>query len=401
MGRRIAFNMTLLITSIFGIGVSFAGSWGAVCLLFALLGFGVGGNLPVDGALFLEFLPDASSSLLTLLSVWWPIGQLASSLIAWLFIAHWPADQGWRHFIFTIGIITFVMFFTRFFVFHLFESPKFLLSRGRQTEAVAVIHGIAYRNNKKTWLTEDIMDAVADDAASAAPRRLSTTRVLKDKLASFSGERIRPLFSNRKLGLATALVWFSWATIGMGYPLFNAFLPQYLSHGGSSAGVALESAATEITGETYRNYAITSIVGVPGSLLAAYTVDLKSPFLGRRGTLAISTFVSAVFLFVFVKFGKSPTSQLAFSCVEAFTQNIMYGVLYAFTPEIFPAPVRGAGTGVASFLNRATGLLAPVIAATIPGDGSTAPIYLSGALIFAAFIGICLIPIETRGRQRL
>ena len=27
-------------------------------------------------------------------------------------------------------------------------------------------------------------------------------------------------------------------------------------------------------------------------------------------------------------------SQLAFSCVEAFAQNIMYGVLYAFTPEI-------------------------------------------------------------------
>ncbi len=128
---------------------------------------------------------------------------------------------------------------------------------------------------------------------------------------------------------------------------------------------------------------------------------MKSPFLGRRGTLAISTFVSAIFLFIFVQFGKSSTSQLAFSCVEAFTQNIMYGVLYAFTPEIFPAPVRGAGTGVASFLNRATGLMAPVIAATIPGDGTTAPIYLSGALIFAAFIGICLIPIETRGRQRL
>jgi hypothetical protein len=79
----------------------------------------------------------------------------------------------------------------------------------------------------------------------------------------------------------------------------------------------------------------------------------------------------------------------------------MYGVLYAFTPEIFPAPVRGAGTGVASFLNRATGLLAPIIAATVPGDGTTAPVYLSAALILAAFVGICVIPIETRGRQRL
>ena len=34
------------------------------------------------------------------------------------------------------------MFICRFFLFHLFESPKFLLSRGRQAEAVATVHGI-------------------------------------------------------------------------------------------------------------------------------------------------------------------------------------------------------------------------------------------------------------------
>jgi MFS family permease len=405
MGRRIAFNVTLLITSVFGIASAYASSWGGVCVLFGALGFGVGGNLPVDGALFLEFLPDASSSLLTLLSVWWPIGQLVSSLFAWFFIAHWPSDQGWRHFVFTIGIVTLVMFIIRFFIFRLFESPKYLLSRGRQAEAVAVVHGIAYRNNAKTWLTSDILDAVVDDASVAhvPSQGISTTGIIKNKLATFSGDRLRPLFSNRKLGLATALIWFSWATIGMGYPLFNAFLPQYLSHGGSSTTPSTPEAVTasDITVDTYKNYAITSIAGVPGSLLAAYTVDMKSPFLGRRGTLAISTFISAIFLFLFAEYGKTPGSQLAFSCVEAFAQNIMYGVLYAFTPEIFPAPVRGAGTGVASFLNRVTGLAAPILAATIPGDGATTPIYLSGMLILGAFLGICCIPIETRGRQRL
>lgn len=56
---------------------------------------------------------------------------------------------------------------------------------------------------------------------------------------------------------------------------------------------------------------------------------------------------------------------------------------------------------MASFLNRVTGLVAPILAANIPGDGTTTPIYLSAALIFAAFVGMVLIPIETRGRQRL
>jgi len=408
MGRRIAFNLTLLITSIFGTLAAYAPNWPTVCFLFGLMGTGVGGNLPVDGALFLEFLPDASSSLLTLLSVWWPVGQLVSSLFAWYFITGWPVEQGWRLFIATVGVVTFVMFLIRFGLFHLFESPKYLLSQGRQAEAVAVVHGIAYRNGKKTWLTEDILDAVVDvEDTERAPTRFSASSVLKQNLSSFSLDHIQPLFQNRKLGLTTGLIWFCWATIGMGYPLFNAFLPQYLSHGGDDAStsvttVAMRAAAESATpAETYRNYIIISIAGVPGSLLAAYLVDHKSPWLGRKGTLAISTFVSAMFLYLFVALGHTPTSQLIFTSVEAFCQNIMYGVLYAFTPEIFPAPVRGAATGVASFLNRVTGLLAPLLAANVPGDGTTAPVYLSAALILAAFVGMVLIPIETRGRQRL
>ncbi|KAM5352423.1 hypothetical protein ACJ41O_005146 [Fusarium nematophilum] len=410
LGRRIAFNTTLLITSVFGITAAYAQSWGGVCFFFAALGFGVGGNLPVDGALFLEFLPDASSALLTLLSVWWPIGQLASSLVAWFFIARWPVDQGWRYFIVTIGLITFAMFIVRFFIFHLFESPKFLLNKGRQNEAVAVIHGLAYRNNTRTWLTSELLDQVAcaDDEQSgprvARQRRptLSTAGVLREKLRSFSGERLRPLFQNKTLGLATGLIWFCWAAIGMGYPLFNAFLPQYFARQhAESDSEGFQSETDTISAETYRNYAIASIMGVPGSLLAAYLVDHPSPFLGRRGTLASSTLLSAIFLFLFVFYGTTPTAQLLMSCVEAFAQNIMYGVLYAFTPEIFPAPVRGAGTGVASFLNRITGLMAPVLAATVPGDGATTPIIMSAVLILSAFVGICLIPIETRGAQRL
>ncbi|KAI0470691.1 membrane transporter [Xylariaceae sp. FL0804] len=416
MGRRVAFNVTLLITAVFGVWAALASSWPAVCALFALMGTGVGGNLPVDGALFLEFLPDASSALLTLLSVWWPVGQLASSLFAWYFIARWPVEEGWRLFVATIGAVTFAMWIVRFALFHLFESPKFLLAQGRQAEAVAVVHGIAHRNRKKTWLTDEILDAVCGrgDTTAGTERNHTHTRaptmaagsVLRRNLKAFSVDHVRPLFQTRKLGLATALIWFCWATIGMGYPLFNAFLPQYLSHGSGGGGgsssssteVAASSPADAAPAATYRNYAIISMVGVPGSLLAAYAVDHESPLLGRRGTLAASTLVSALFLFLFAALGEP---QLLFTCVEAFCQNIMYGVLYAFTPELFPAPARGAGTGVASTLNRVAGLAAPVVAALAPGDGVAAPIYLSAVLILAAFGAMVCIPIETRGRQRL
>lgn len=202
------------------------------------------------------------------------------------------------------------MFVARFFLFHLFESPKFLLSRGRQAEAVAVVHGIAYHNKAKTWLTEEILNEIGGDPdALTEGQKLSTVEIIKRNLGKFSAARIRPLFNGKKLGVTTVLLWFIWAAIGMGYPLFNAFLPQYLGNSGESS-----------TYLVYRNYAITSVVGVPGSFFACYTVDIK--YIGRKGTMAISTMLSGIFLYLFT-ISSDSNYQLTFSSLEAFFQNIM------------------------------------------------------------------------------
>jgi len=74
---------------------------------------------------------------------------------------------------------------------------------------------------------------------------------------------------------------------------------------------------TAVSSIVYRNYAITSIVGVPGSIIAYYTVNVK--YIGRKGTMAISTVVSGIFLYLFTTSTNSDV-QLAFSSLEAFFQ---------------------------------------------------------------------------------
>jgi hypothetical protein len=69
-------------------------------------------------------------------------------------------------------------------------------------------------------------------------------------------------------------------------------------------------------------------------------------------------------------------------------QNIIYGVLYAYTPEVFLAPSRGTGTGISSFLNRVAGLSASITAANIPDANPNAPVFVSGSLILAAFVAV-------------
>ena len=93
------------------------------------------------------------------------------------------------------------MFIARFFLFHLFESPKFLLSRGRQAEAVATVHGIAYKNKRTTWLTEEILNEIGGDAVKAEDLKLSYAEVVRRFFSKFSGDRIAPLFATRRLGI--------------------------------------------------------------------------------------------------------------------------------------------------------------------------------------------------------
>lgn len=50
--------------------------------MIALVGVGAGGNLPVDGTMFLEFIPGNKQYLLTFLSIWWALGQVVASLVA-------------------------------------------------------------------------------------------------------------------------------------------------------------------------------------------------------------------------------------------------------------------------------------------------------------------------------
>ena len=100
----------------------------------------------------------------------------------------------------------------------------------------------------------------------------------------------------------------------MGYPLFNAFLPQYLAHAGKNQ-------PPTPTSIYYRNYAITSIVGVPGSIIGAYTVDIK--YIGRKYTIATATLLTGILLFLFT-ISSHPDFQLAMTSLEAFFQNIMY-----------------------------------------------------------------------------
>ncbi|KAI8909138.1 major facilitator superfamily domain-containing protein [Gorgonomyces haynaldii] len=384
IGRRPAFMITLAWTAVFATATAFAPNLLIASILLGLMGFGVGGNLPVDGALFLEFTPVARQSLLTLLSLFWPVGQVISSILGVAILPSysctddacpWESNKGWRIVQFVLGLLTFLMVIARVLLFTMYESPKFLVSQKRYAEAVHVLKEIAAKNGSKVEIS--VQDF--EDALDETPER-------KESVLQRFKESVKPLFT-KELLMTTIVVWLIWSFVALGYNIFNGFLPKFLQ---SSGGAEQELSIFE----TYRNYMIISVCGIPGSILGMYLSETK---LGRKGTMAIATFATSACLFLFIVF-KDPIGQLVSACVEGFTQNIMYGVIYAYTPEVFPTRVRGKGVGIASALGRITGAIAPTLTGYLLDINVQIPLYVSAS--FIALTGVCmlLLPIETRGK---
>ncbi|RDB25575.1 putative MFS-type transporter PB1E7.08c [Hypsizygus marmoreus] len=415
IGRRLSFNITLFLAGVFGIAAGGAPNFVAFAALVACLGFGIGGNLPVDGALYLEHIPQSHQWTLTLLSAWWAIGQLIASVVAWGFIGNFSCDpsvatgqclkadnMGWRYTFYTLGSLTFIMFIMRFAIFDLQESSKYLVAKGRDDEALDVLKHIAKRNGKTISLTLEQFQAVE---GSRQYTHKSVLQVIKGSISSLSLSHVKPLFAGRKLAINSSITILLWGLIGLAYPLFNAFLPLYLKERVSSdAGV----------GETYRNYTIISVLGIPGSLIACAVVDWtrgsnsKWSVGGRKLTMAVSTLLTGIFLFLFTT-STTEAAVLGFSCASGLTQNAMYGVLYAYTPEVFPAPHRGTGDAIASSFNRITGILSPVIkiattsatGAAVSGASANGSIFVSASLFVVAAVLMVFLPIETAGKAAM
>lgn len=402
VGRRLSFNATLLIAGVFGLCAGAANNFVALAALIACMGLGLGGNLPVDGMLFIEVLPSKNQSLLAILAIFWAVGQVVASLIAWPFMANFTCNGsnlpsakaagdppclkkdnwGWRYTFFTFGAITLACFLARFLL-KIPESPKYLVSKGRDAAAVASMRTIASRNGKSIpegVLSVQILREVAGqdrdqvsagDTSDGLDKGGWSTMFVGVGWHTFrpSMAHIKPLFSGVRMTYTMSALILTWALCGMGAPLFSAYLPQYLSAHYKVGGAS----SVDIT---YRNYAIVSASSLPGAILGAWVADL--PNIGRKGGLALGFFSSGAFMFAFTT-AKTADANLAFSCVVAFTQQIMYAVLYLFPPELIAAPHRGTGDALCAGANRLAGLFSPLIA--IYAKTVSAPLFIGAGMV--------------------
>ncbi|TLD31297.1 hypothetical protein PspLS_01873 [Pyricularia sp. CBS 133598] len=416
IGRYWAFNFTVLIASIFGICLGAPDSYNGVLVLAAFVGIGVGGNVPIDTTICLELLPRGKRWLLPTLSVFQPLGVIVCSAIAYGFIPNYSCapdlescnnvsgqpccskqdNWGWRYTMFTIGSITIAAFIGRFFLFNFKESPKFLLFRGRDADAVKVLQYIAKFNKVPCSISVESFENLGeDDGSTSAGVQGREGRIVlgsgeRQKNLSlfqkfkFEMSRLKVLFSSPVMAWLTICVFLVYCFDYFAFSISGAFLPTILRNRGTELGLGLQW--------TYLSYIYIKLFGIPG-VLAGTTI-----YKWRRLSMVVSSALFGGMLFAFTAVNDA-NSYIGISGLVYCFQSMFNAILYGMTPEFFPAPVRGTACGAASFFGRVFGIIAPLVGARVLAVSQNGVLYLAGSSAFISTIFICLIPGRFIGGQ--
>ena len=179
------------------------------------------------------------------------------------------------------------------------------------------------------------------------------------------------------------MLWLVWFGIVFSYYGIFTWLPKLLVEQGNTVVKTFE-------------YVLVMIVAqLPGYIAAAALVER----IGRKATLA--GFLAACAACAWF-FGQSTTAAevMIWGSLMSFFNLGAWGVLYTYTPELYPLRFRAFASGWAGAIGRIGGILAPmVVAAMVGNSGGFGNIFMMFALVMLLIVAVILVlGEETKGR---
>lgn len=146
-GRMFSFRKTLLLAGVAAIGAALSVNLPMLLVFCFFAGVGIGGDVPVDGAVFIEFCPVAYRNTMVALSAVCAMGAVIIPLFAYIFVVADLPDV-WKLVTAINCVFNLLFWLPRLWVK---ETPKFLATKGRWDEAEEVLRQVA-RINKKEFV---------------------------------------------------------------------------------------------------------------------------------------------------------------------------------------------------------------------------------------------------------
>lgn len=352
IGRKYLFQATLLL---FSVATGLCGlAWGYASLLVLrfFVGFGLGGELPVASTLVTEFSPSAHRGrLLVILESFWALGWTVAAIISYKVIPLF--ENGWK-------IAFFIGFLPALYVFYLRrsipESPRYLLSSGQKDKALEIVR----------WMEKES----GQPPAELAPKTGLTKPELKPRLWS------------SKYARRTLMLWILWFAMIYSYYGIFTWLPSLLV-----------STGHEMT-KSFEYVLIITLAQIPGYFSAAFLVDR----IGRKPVLVAYMAGCAIAAFLFGR-AVTPPEIIGYGCLISFFNLGAWGVVYTYTPELYPTNMRATGAGTAAAVGRTGGILAPFIVGVILKFGQNIVFLQFAAVVVVGAIAVAVLGEETKQKR--
>lgn len=363
-GRKMAFITSLALFGLLSIATAFAWDFQSLLVLRLVQGLGLGGEVPVAGALFNEYLRTTNRGRVALLYqslfIW---GAALTPVIGLIVFGLFGQDPGWRVLFIIGGLPVLVALYA---IRALPESARWLADRGRVAEADAIIGAIEVEPRKAPLPPLRVVP-------QPPPRQ---TRL---------GELFAGIYLRR-----TIMVWIQWAAtffVAYGY---NIWLPTlYVRIGGLPVNNAL--ALTVVT------WAVT--------LTTMYAQAWLLEILGRRplfifgfAMIALGGFYGAVMASVFHLTGWPVLFSAAILMGLGTALNSSACVSY--TAELYPTRMRGLGVATGSSMNRLASIFSPTaVGALLGADYGIGSVFaMFGVVGVIGFFTLVTLGVETKNQ---
>lgn len=354
-GRRFSYQLNLAIFGLASLAAVFAPNMTVLIALRFVMGIGLGAEIVVGYATLTEFVPPAQRGrMVAMLSFISNSAVFVASLVS-----RWVIPTfGWRYMFLIVGVAAIGVWFLRK---TMPESPRWLDSKGRSTEAEAILASV---------------EAEAAAAHGALPPYAQATPRPPRQVP------LRVVFGPSYLGrtLIGALIFI---TIGISVYGFVAWLPSFFVKQGFSI-------ASSLTWST-----VMTLGGPAGGLIGMLLADR----VGRKTAVAGSSAMAALFGLIY-QFASSDGMLLLIGFLIVASLYTMIVVAQAiYVPELFPTEFRMRGTGVCSTAGRLTSAFIQTgIVALFTWGGVNAVIGVVAAVLLFQAVVIALFGVETKQR---
>jgi MFS transporter, putative metabolite:H+ symporter len=357
--------------SVMSLACAFAWNFPALLVCRFVQGIGVGGEMPVAAAYISELSRARGRGRFFLLyELIFPIGLMATGQIgAWVVPAF-----GWKS-IFWIGgapglLVTILLA-------GLAESPRWLIAKGRLSEAEAIIKQIEIASMETVGV---LGEAQARQRAASSDEGPGRSQTAPTATRSRWLEVLGPAFRSR-----TLIVWTLWAMTFFVANSLNNWLPSLYS-----TIYRLELR------QSLRAASMTNVAQVAVLLVCVFCIDR----IGRKTwtTVSLAAGAGALLLLGLIA-ANSVRSVIVLATLSYGIIGSVNAVLYLYTPEIYPTRMRAIGTGLATCWLRLASAVGPFVVGFVVGSGGTQTVFLlfAAAGLIGAFAARAML--ETRGKR--